>query len=246
MEQERVWTRMGRWFRRARLSGAGDLPNVGRDGLLEGVGPDHESGRDGAPPVRQLSRPLSRDQVLERLQDGHLKVVALVESIQSHMQAQERRAESMTGALEGIAGNMGRLSEAADRQNQTLSGIAVQLRNGHERSAQWGQAITEFSSLAQAQCTTLTTLNDQIVAEREADARIGESLDSVRGVLDSLERSNTTTSRALFQMQEASGRTQKSVNELILKQRAWLTRLVVVTLCVALAGIALGALALIR
>jgi chromosome segregation ATPase len=162
------------------------------------------------------------------------------------MEVQERHGEATAAALEGIAGNMTRLSEAADRQTETLTGIAGQLRTGNDQTRRWAEFFAELPALAEAQRGTLATLSEQVAAGRQAEAKIGESLESVRGALQTLDRSQTTSTQALWRLEESSGQNQKLVGELIRKQRTWLARLVVVTLCVALAAVALAVIALVR
>lgn len=246
MEQARLWKRMGDWFKRAGQPPVTNLPPVGRDGLLQGVEPDGAEERGAASGALRLSKQQAREQALEKLQDGHLKVVSLMESLQKHMEAQDRRGEVIAGSLEGIAGSMSHLSEAAGRQTETVTDIAAQLRTGNERARRWEEAFAEFPALAEAQRATLATLGEQMAAGRETDERIGESLGVVHGALGALDRSTTTSTDVLRSLQESSVRNQELVGELIRKQRTWLARLVVVTLVVALAAVALAVIALVR
>ena len=234
---------MGRWFRRAGLHGSTDVPQVAHDGFLEGVKPDNGGERTAAP---RLSRQQLREQAIEKLHDGHLKVVELMESLQKHMEGQDRRGSAMVDSLDGIAGSMSQLSEAARQQTETLSGIASQLQTGNDRARRLEESFAEFPALAEAQRATLATLGEQVAAGRRADERIGESLETVGGALAALDKSTTASSRALLRVQESSAHSQELIGELIQKQRAWLTRLVVVTLCVAIAGAALAVIALVR
>ena len=243
MDQERVWTRMGRWFRRTGLRGSADMPKMARDGFLEGVSPDNEGEHT---PTLKLSRQQLREQAVEKLHDGHLKVVALMDSLQQHMEAPDRRGAAVVNSLDGIAGSMSQLSEAASRQTETLSGIASQLQTGNDRVRRWEEAFAELPALAEAQRATLATLGEQVAAGRRADERIGESLEMVRGALEALDKSSAASSHALLRVQESSAHSQELVGELIQKQRTWLARLVAVTLCVAIAGAALAVIALVR
>ncbi|MFH0983043.1 MAG: hypothetical protein V2A79_16110 [Planctomycetota bacterium] len=249
MEREGLWTRMGRWFRGAGLRASADLPPVGRDGLLAGFSLDDNGARPGetsSPKLSRHQRHQLRAQALDRLQDGHLKVITLIESLQKHMESQDRRGEVMAGALVGIAGHLAGLSETAQRQTETLGVIATQLQTGNDRARRWEEAFAQFPALAEAQRTTLATLSEQVAAGRQADERIGESLGAVRGALDCLDRSTTSSAGALQRLQEASARSQELVGELIHKQRKWLAFLVVVSLCAALAAVALAVMALVR
>lgn len=246
MTQQGLMARMGRWFRRTGTGAANDLPGVGRDGFLAGV----ESGQsaDGAADATlpKLSRQQLREQALEKLQDGHLRVIELIDSLRRHMESQDRRGEGMAASLEQIAGNMADLSAAAVRQSDTLGGIATQVQAGNDRAQRRDEAFAEFPALAKAQRDALTTLSEHVAAGRRADERIGDSLDTVGGVLESFESSNATSTLVLRGLQEASAREQELIGELIQKQRKWLSRLVVVALCVSLAAITLGVIALSR
>lgn len=245
MENKGLLTRMGRWFKGAGGDASADLPGVGRDGFLEGV--PAETGAEpatGATP--RLSKAQLREQALDKLQDGHLKVITLIASLQKHMEAQDGRGQAMASSLSDIARNLGRLSETAKEQTETLGGIATQLQTGNDRSRRWEEALTEFPALAKAQQTTLATLGEQLAVGHQADERIGQSLDAVRGTLDVLDRSTTTSTETLKGVQESSAHSQELVGELIRKQRTWLARLVVVTLCVALAAVTLAVIALVR
>ena len=128
----------------------------------------------------------------------------------------------------------------------SLSGIAAQLQTGNDRARRWEEAFAKFPALAEAQRATLSTLGEQVAASRRADERIGGALQTVGGALDSLDRSSTTSSHALRQLQESSVRGQELVGELVRKQRTWLVCLVVLTLCVATAAVTLAVMALVR
>jgi len=248
MTREGLLIRMGRWFRGAGGGDANDLPGVGRDGFLAGVETGEGEGEDATAeaPVPRLSRQQLREHALEKLQDGHLRVVGLIESLQQHMESQNDRGQAIADSLDQIAGSMTALSAAATRQSETLGGIAAHVQAGNDRAQRWEETFAESQALAEAQRATLSTLNEQMAAGRLADEKIGESLDTVRGALDSVERSNASSTAVLRGVQESSTRNQELIDELIHKQRKWLSRLVVVTLCVALAAVALAVIALAR
>jgi hypothetical protein len=246
MERAGFWTRMANWFRGSGLGPANGLPGLGRDGFLQGVDPDPEAAAHPLAPASRLSKQQLREQALERLQDGHLRVVALIESLHKHMENQDRRGASIAGALEQMAGHTAALSDTSRLQTETLGAIATQLQNGNERTQRWEQAFAQFPALAEAQRATLATLSDQLAAGVRADERVGESLQTVRGALDALHRSTSTSTDVLKSVQESAARNQELIGELIQKQRKWLTRLVVVTLAVAVVAVVLAVLALVR
>ncbi|MCP4590045.1 MAG: hypothetical protein GY842_04825 [bacterium] len=242
MAEGRLWTRMGRWFKRD----SAELPPVGRDGFLEGVPEAGENEERAVNDGPKLSKIQMREQVLEKLQEGHLKVISLMESMQTHMESQDRRGEAMAGALDHIATNLSQLAGSAGRQTETLGAIAGHLQTSSDRTHRLEEALARFPELADAQRTTLASLGEQLDAGRQTDERISDSLETVRGVLGALDKSTATSTLVLRSLGESSERQQELVGELIVTQRKWLTRLVVVSLVAALGAVALAVIALVR
>lgn len=247
MDQTGLWIRMTQWLRR---DGArpGGLPRLGRDGLLAGLDPDSpEAGMCPVPtPARKLNKQQLREQALLRLEDGHGRLVTLMESMRQHMDVQDRQGHAVVHSLEDIAGHMLRMSQSVVKQTETLGAISAQMQAAAERARRVEQALVELPAMADSQRSTLTLLAEQVSAERAAMDRIGESVQAYGGALASLDRSTTSAADALRNLQASSVRTGEELAGMGRRQGKWLALVFAATVAVVLVAGSLMVIALVR
>lgn len=245
MEQVGFWSRVGHWFRNAgRGEQAHDLPGLSPDGLLGGdqpvgIGGDHR-------PALAFSRRRRREHAVEQLQQGYQQVVGLVQSIQQHHQAQDRRADQVITALTQLAQTTARISEAAASQSDKLGEIAAQLEAGNDRARRWEQPLMDIPKLANAQREALGAIGRELQAGQEADRRMIETLEGFRQAVSTWGASSAAATEVLKDLNEATCRRDEDLNTLIAAQNKRFTWLFIVTLLLAVAAIATGIMTRLR
>lgn len=247
MDEPGLWTRMTQWLRRGTVAvTARGLPRLGRDGLLEGVGPDDTSPAELSGGLKRLSKQQLREQALVRLEDGHQRMVTLAESIHEHLGTQDRQGQAIVRSLEDIGEHLSRMTQSVVKQTETLGAMAAQVQASGERTRRLEEALAGWPALAEAQSSTLTLLADQVVAERQTVDRIGESLQSYSGALASLDRSTGDVAATARSLYGASMRTEERLAGMGGQQRKWLVLVFAATAAVAALAAALLIIILVR
>jgi chromosome segregation ATPase len=240
---------MTQWLKRGSATvGAQGLPRLGRDGLLEGVAPDTPDLPSDRPDgqVRRLSKQELREQALARLEDGHLHLVKLVETIRQHLESQDRQGQAIVQSLEDIGGHLSRVSQSVNKQTETLGAMSAQVQASGERTRRLEEALAGWPALAESQRATLTLLAEQIGAERQSVDRIGESVQAYGGALSSLERSTTDAVVTVRSLHGASMRVEEQLAAIGRRQTKWLVLLFGATAAVAVLAAVLTLVALFR
>jgi chromosome segregation ATPase len=248
MEHASIWTRMGQWFKAAGRGGQ-KLPKVSSDGLLDDdeafLGGDNGEAGDTAV-AAPLTRRRQREQALEKLQQGYEQVIGLVDSIHTHLQAQDERTRQIAEALTRLANTTGRIPDAAEAQSQQLATIASQLEASNDRARRWEKTLFDLPKLAEAQRETLSGIGQELQSARQSDDRMAGTLDGLRDAVHSLGESSAASTRRLESLQEAASQRDESLHHLMKEQNKRFIWLFVVTLILAAAAIAIGVLALLR
>lgn len=246
MEHAGFWSRVGQWFRSSGRGegGAGGLPGLAPDGLLEGEATDAPGGDRRT--VLSFSKRRQREEALAQLNEAYQQVAGLIESILTHLQAQDHRSAQVADALTQLAETTDRISEAAAAQSEQLGAIATQLETSNDRVRRWEQTLFELPKLAEGQREALGAIRQELQSSQEADRRMVETLEGFREAVTSWGRSSAASTEVLKELKEAASRRDEDLNTLIAAQSRRFTWLFVVTLVLAAAAIATGIIALLR
>ena len=208
-----------------------------------------EKESDGADTGRQavggvLSRRRRNDTVLEKLQEGYLQVIDLVDSMQKHQQRQDTRAMEISSSLSRVAETLGTIESSGRDQARTLARIADELGAGNERSARWEEALSEFPRMAEAQRQVLSDVAHQMEAAGQRDNQMAQSLESFREAVTSLGDATTASSVAVKSLQMSALESHERTAALMKEQNKRFTMLFVVTLVLVAIAIVAGLITL--
>ena len=247
MEQKRLWSRMKEWIRPGARGLGGDGSLLGSASVRSAVAGEEESG--GANAGRRavggvLSRRRRNDTVLEKLQEGYLQVIDLVDSMQKHQQRQDTRAMEISSSLSRVAETLGTIESSGRDQARTLARIADELGAGNERSARWEEALSEFPQMAEAQRRALSDVAHQMEAAGQRDNQMVQSLESFREAVTSLGDATTASSVAVKSLQMSALESHERTAALMKEQNKRFTMLFVVTLVLVATAIVAGLIAL--
>lgn len=258
MQTQSLWTRMGTWFRsparsrhdlatpalvnspvvedRVAVSTRKDgSDDNGRRAGDDGRRPSTMSGGRGAADAVILPTPavLSKKELtLERLHEGYQKVIGLVESIQTHLDKQEQRGESMTRAMQTLADRMAPVNESAREQLRVLNDMNAR--------------ISELPRLAQAQNEVITTIGLHLEATSQTQERISGTLDSFQRAVTHLGDATNASSAAFRQMHADSSAREERMALVLQDQTRRFTWIASMAITIAVVSAAISAVALLR
>ncbi|MFQ5491787.1 MAG: hypothetical protein ACE5GE_13795, partial [Phycisphaerae bacterium] len=169
-----------------------------------------------------------------------------VESIQTHLQAQDQRSEQIAKVLGTLAESTARLSEAAGSQSEQLGSIAGHLEVNNDRARRWEQTLFEIPKLADAQREALTAIGQELKTGHQADQRISDALQGFRQAVTGWSEASSANAQALNDLKQAAARRDEDLNQLIAVQSKRYVGLFVVTLVLAAAAIGVGLIALLK
>lgn len=218
-----------------------DDQGIDHDGVGGGESIDSAAERPG---VGTLSRWARRDLSLTKLQEGYEQVSGLVSDIQQHMSTQSQRTDRICTALEQLAQSTGDLPEISRKQVDMLEAIAGQLETSNVKTQNLTEVVAELPEMSRTQAQTLASINQQIALVQQHSAVSSEVMDRLGQAIHTVGESSTAQAEVLRQMNTSSQEHNDKVNELIAGQTRRFTMLFVITLFLAVAGVAATFLAL--
>lgn len=255
MEQKKLWSKMTGWLKPTARpmsadgagSGGADGDGAGSDGAFE-PGANVDGGSSAASPIfgGGISKRRRNEVSLERLQEGHTKVIELIDSIQQHQGRQDVRAEEISSSLSNVARTLSNIDGASQAQTDRLTQIAEALQTGNERAGRWEETLAELPELARAQRDSLAAVAQQMEDAGERDSRMSSSLDSFREAVISLSDATTSSSVAVKSLQMSTLENHELVATLMKEQNKRFVMLFAVTLALVVIAIVAGMVALLQ
>jgi hypothetical protein len=241
MERTKYWSRRKDWLKNgARKSGDDSFKPQGVATHVDG----EDDPGDADAPMHMLSKRRRHDTMLEKLQEGYIQVVGLVDAIQKHQQRQDAHAQEICSSLSQMADTLNQIDVAGREQTEKLARIAEELRMGNERSVRWEEAIAQLPKMAEAQRESLSTVARQMEAVGRRDEQMSQSLDSFRDAVTSLSDASMASGVAVKNLQMSTLEAQERTAALVREQNKRFTMLFVVTLILAAVAILSGLLAI--
>ena len=228
MEQHGIFSRMVQKFRFSKggRNGNGAFPPAATIDGGELPPADSDAVTAVVPSMVRASRKERNELTLETLQEGYNKVVGLVESIQDHLDTQERRTEQLVEAMSQLAGNMASLPRETAKQTEALTGAMATMQKGAAASEQLTQRLMN--------------------AQHETSSRVATTLDGLSGSVASLGEVTRASTEALQAMHDSAAQRDERLAVLFAEQTKRFT--VVFSFAITLAVIAAvtGVVALLR
>jgi hypothetical protein len=214
--------------------------DIRRDGRQGQAGLTHEQRAVRLP---YWSRRKRNEAAIQKLQDGYLQVVGLIDAMQKHMATQDTRTSEISQSLSQLAGSLSQLPELSRRQADSLASIGQQMQAAGERTRQIEDTLPR---LAESQREMLGILGEKMDSARAIDERMLTSLDGFCGAVSSLGAASQATTSTLRQMEASALRREEQLSGLVVQQNRRFLMLFAVTTTLAAAAITSGVVALLR
>ena len=218
MEMKKLWSRVGRWFKRP---GAAGLPaeSVDRPTSLDtvrmpsdGTGTHQEAAHPSPSPDSFNSGPVAipkgsrsiglfrRSKInpeLERLEAQYARVGNLMDAIEGHMESQADRSERIACSLDSLAQSLTGVPEAFRNQLDVLSNIRESVSDEQARSRRIEESLSQWPRVADAQRETMVSISRQLDESREANAGTTSAVQQCRDAFVKVEETAGASTRAL-------------------------------------------------
>ncbi len=183
---------------------------------------------------------------LEKLQDGYMQVIELVETIRKHQDRQDERAIEFSSSLTKMASALTEIEKGNHQQVDRLGSIAEELKAGNKRGDHWQEVLAEFPKAAQAQREALISVTRQMEAVGDRDDKMTGSLDSLRDAVTALGDATTASSVAVKNLQMTAIEDSERTADLLEAQNKRFTMLFALTVTLTLVALVTGVLAFTR
>ncbi|HNO77283.1 MAG TPA: hypothetical protein PKN33_04405 [Phycisphaerae bacterium] len=183
---------------------------------------------------------------LEKLQDGYLQVIELVETIRKHQDRQDERAVEFSTSLSSMASTLAEIQKGNNKQVDQLASIADELRAGNKRGDHWQEVLAEFPKTAQAQREALLSVTRQMEAVGDRDDKMTGSLDSLREAVTALGDATTASSVAVKNLQMTAIEDSERTADLLEAQNKRFSMLFAVTVTMTVIALITGVVAIMR
>ncbi len=250
MERATLWSRVGHWLRTSRRPGGHDPyapigPNApGDDGGVPPMGPGVIPSETSVPtPKFRLAR---MGTTAERLEAEYSRVVKLVESVQTHLELQGERSESITRSLNRLAESLAHLPETSKTQLELLSTMSQQMSVDGACVKRVEENLSQLPRLADAQRETMVSIGRQLDLSRQTSDRVGTTLEGFQQALTLLGEATGTSAKALQEMRWDASSREERVATILHEQTRRLTYFAAAAVGLSAVAAVIGLIALIR
>lgn len=150
--------------------------------------------------------------------EAYERVDELMNSIERHFAAQDRRAEQLSSAIERIAGTLEKLGESQQAQESCIRSIAGQVETSSRFAATISDALTKMPASFQAQGDALRSIARQLEVLQESDGQLVISLQKFGTAADALHASGVAQVETLRKLHESDARRHGETTALIRDQ----------------------------
>lgn len=217
-----IWSRLGHWLRLNDEQDERKMLGIRDETVRMHAGTEPESadlsGRDGERLPGAMSRWTRRDHTLQRLQEGHERLVDAFTAVQRHFENMDRRGEEIAGSLREISATLRDAPAESKKHADLLSTIASELAEANERSGVLAESVQSMPNVVQKQEETLATLNDHLATAGKTDVRMASVMDSFGGTLGTVRDASSAQLETLKEMQEATRKQQENLTSLLSDQ----------------------------
>lgn len=233
------WNRVGSFFRHSSDSFF-DTASAARNR-------ENGAGRQPAPkpaPVALVERPAEPrpGTGLLRLmrspaRDAYERMGELMDGVQRHFDAQDRRAEQLAHSVERVATMLAALAETQRAQEACIRAITTQVESSGKFAASVSEAVGRMPASFQAQGEALRSIARQLEVLQESDGQLVLSLQKFGTAADALHASGIAQVQTLKELHE-SGRQQHYQTTATLREQNRRFMLVLMVTAGALVGVA--------
>lgn len=226
MERQKIWTRMGQWFKSSdrgsprsteSLPSGGGVSGERRESLSSAVLPRNEGLETGGRSAPALSP-------IERLEQQQSRVAGLVESIQDHLTSQAQRTDSIAVSLEKLAGSLAHLPDSASTQLGMLEKISDEVARSSGSARRLEDTLGQLPQLADAQREAMVSVGRQLEASCEATGEMASTLSGVRDVVAQVGETTTASTESLKNLRSELTNREQRVATLLSEQTGRLDR----------------------
>lgn len=242
------WHRVGSIFRHETSGNGHSLTPDGPTPMapVAAVGTVESAGNGKLPlHLPRDPRPLTRRErkaaSLAALQDGHERLVSLVNAMKEHFERQDKRFDQLATSVDRVATYLEQIPEVQRRQGDCMSSIAAHLETANRQSSELKDTLARVPSSIQAQAEAIHAVSRKIEASNNADAQLAGSLQTLGEVVESLSQAGSDQVEVMRQMRTESDQQKQALVSMIKAQtlRFTLTLIVAGVLgSVAVAGLA--------
>lgn len=238
------WNRVGNMFRHETSGNGHSLEPGGTAPMAAAVGTIEPAG-NGKLPLRRDPHPLTRREhkaaSLAAIQDGHERLVSLVNAMKAHFERQDKRFDHLTASVDRVATYLEQLPEAQRRQGDCMNSIAAHLETANRQSSELKDTLARVPSSIQAQAEAIQAVSHKIETSNDADAQLVGSLQSLGEVVESLSRAGSDQAETMRRMKTESDEHKQALVSMIKAQTVRFTATLIVAGVlgsVAVAGLA--------
>ena len=218
METQKLWSRVGRWFRKADNVGPPthspesfeeSSPFPTSLDALENQGGSVVADRSmDATAITAVAKPeTSRGPGLfrrsrpnpdiQRLEAQYARVESLMDAIERHMESQAGRSERIAGSLDILAQSLTGAPEAFRHQLEVLTNIRETVTTEQARAGRIEESLAQWPRVADAQRETMVSISRQLDESREANAGTAAAVEGCRHAFVKVEETTVASTKAL-------------------------------------------------
>jgi len=223
VEKQKLWSRMGQWFRSSspgpvRTEQVAASPGTSSaERISSAVVPRSDRPERGSRSSETLHG-------LERLEQQQVRVAGLVESIQDHLTAQSQRTDSIARSLEKLADSLAHLPEWAQTQTGYLEKISDEVTRNSGSTQRLESTLSQMPQLADAQREAMVSIGAELSASRTAHEQLASTLGSVRDVVTEVGEITTTSTASMKEFRNDLTTRENRVAKLVEEQTGGLYR----------------------
>ncbi|MGD9110002.1 MAG: hypothetical protein PVG93_03585 [Phycisphaerales bacterium] len=167
----------------------------------------------------------SRNESLERIQEGFNKLIDQLENINGNLNRQLTQHQQLMDRLDKLPPLLEGFGPGLENQQQLTNQLIEQLREAAGKNRQFIEAVERIPTETAKQTDALANIDHQLAAAADSDAQMAQSFEKFHQSLDRLDQSTTGQTDSIMQMSRtfaASDRYLKYIISRDKKRMFWL------------------------
>lgn len=171
--------------------------------------------------------------------DGLQRLGTLLDSMQTHFDNQDRRAEELTESVDRVASMLEQMNDSQRQQTEYIRELAARSENAN--AAGLNEALNRMPASLDSQSEAVRALAHQIEISQESDHRVAHSLHQLGSAVDRMRNTSDSQMDVLQRLQTREDEQRDNLKDLLKEQNRRFVIIISVTAVLVLG--ALGALA---
>ncbi len=179
----------------------------------------------------------SRNEQIEKLQDGFNRLIVKLENINDHLSKQVEHQQQLMERLDKLPQMFESFAPSIKSQQQLTEQMIAELKTSGMKNQQFIEAVESIPTETAKQTDALQSIDHQLAAAADCDVQMTQGFGKFKLALDKLDQSTTSQTDSIMQMSKTFAASDRYLKFIISRDKKRMFWLLVISLSVCVAVI---------